>query len=1355
MAVSLEGLKNLMSKKLVLPPDDDAEDLDDLSAEPQIKGFQRVSSDAEVSSRYISIGSVSLKSYMSRDSEFTSYMTRWEEAICRLMTGELRRIVNRINDWKKDGCGMGINGEALTEIFHHCRWAANKVNLFRGRSDLVDAGISGSGKTTLMAKLAAEAYALEKAAGVETHQQRRRPVVIRFCGTSPGSNDGLSLITSITTQILFLYEGEARRTPPPATFAEALAQFHAALATYPVILFIDSLDQLGNAYLERSRISILQDVQPHPDSVIVVSTLPDEKDPLTGLWKYCYQCETRLKESRTPVLKVSAMEEESKTMELLQTMLLVQYKRTCSPRQWTYIRQQTMVEPTALYLQLACRVISSWASYDQGCELAEGVQPLITQIFTALERDYGVALTRAALGFVTFSVQGVNDNEIQDLLSLHDAVIDDVFQYSSLSIRRLPFHVWARLRSALEGLIVEKQSGCLKWYHRQLQEAAERRYQFEKQTLHKLMGLYFGNCLAPDLQHSRLIATQPLLHSDIPVWLPSTRINRRRCAEAGFHLVQAQQYEEAARLLCNMDEICACVKSGFAIEMLHNLVDIEAALPTLGWDEDMAQQVSHYVRWLRTYLNMINEHPTMNIPLTALLQPPLSFAHRDMVTTLAGMRSTCSMAAMTLDIDVDVARLTHAWIVAHRFGGPSRFGRKLSSISTYAENVSRVCFSPDGQQLATALADRRVSIWDRMTGLETVAFMGHTKGVLAICYNRDGRYLASAGADGTVRLWEVSTGTEVACYEGHRDAVTAVVFSSDDRHIISASYDSDICVWNGVTTLSMEHDGGLHRSFQTPLIRTITSAHDGAMICGLALSPNNQFLASRGLDYQMKIWKNDESFALVATLYGLGFMASNVAFSPDGQLVASGGDENTIMVWETSTWTLVHTIQGHTDQVYSVTFSPDGRFLAAGDQARVVKVWHMTTTTATEVLHLDGHNLAVYSVSFSPDGKLLASGSSDSTIGIWDVRLPQRSDSDTPEEADTTADLLPEEEPKGHFKIVDSLAIRPVTGDRLVSGSYDKTVKLWDTTTGDEVATIREHSRWVYCVCFTPDGQQIVSGSDDGKACIADAQTGTVVRTLALSETVDSSQGVMSVAVSPCGSFIVTGANDSRVRLWESATGALLWEEDTFDAAVAQAAAEVAAAKQSLTAEKRRELTSRQRVSAVTFTADGRFLAAGSFDNSIHVWRCDTREKVNCWRNEHVREIMTLYSSRCGGFLVSASRDTTVGVWSMRAGRRLHRLAGHTRFATCAIFTPDASRVVSISVDKTIKIWCVATGHLLHSLILHHQSGYSLAISDDGRHLFAGYGDGTIVSLEFWALNNDEGPPPVAMHTKDVAELDR
>lgn len=185
-AVSLEGLKTLMSKKLVLPPNDDFVDLDELP-EPPIKGFQRVASDAEVPSRYISIGSVSLKSYMSRDDEFTSYMTRWEEAICRLMTGELRRIVNRINDWKKDGCGIGINGEALTEIFHHCRWAANKVNLFRGRSNLVDAGmhflrtkrqrpdskplqglegvdfavigISGSGKTTLMAKLAAEAYA--------------------------------------------------------------------------------------------------------------------------------------------------------------------------------------------------------------------------------------------------------------------------------------------------------------------------------------------------------------------------------------------------------------------------------------------------------------------------------------------------------------------------------------------------------------------------------------------------------------------------------------------------------------------------------------------------------------------------------------------------------------------------------------------------------------------------------------------------------------------------------------------------------------------------------------------------------------------------------------------------------------------------------------------------------------------------------------------------------------------------------------------------------------------------------------------------------------------------------------------
>jgi len=116
-------------------------------------------------------------------------------------------------------------------------------------------------------------------------------------------------------------------------------------------------------------------------------------------------------------------------------------------------------------------------------------------------------------------------------------------------------------------------------------------------------------------------------------------------------------------------------------------------------------------------------------------------------------------------------------------------------------------------------------------------------------------------------------------------------------------------------------------------------------------------------------------------------------------------------------------------------------------------------------------------VAFSPDGKRVVSGSSDKTIRIWD--------------AQTRSPVLDPLE--GHTDYVQSVAFSP-DGKRVVSGSYDKTIRIWDAQTGSPVLDPLEgHTRSVRSVAFSPDGKRVVSGSSDKTIQIWDAQTGSPV----------------------------------------------------------------------------------------------------------------------------------------------------------------------------------------------------------------------------------------------------------------------
>ena len=121
--------------------------------------------------------------------------------------------------------------------------------------------------------------------------------------------------------------------------------------------------------------------------------------------------------------------------------------------------------------------------------------------------------------------------------------------------------------------------------------------------------------------------------------------------------------------------------------------------------------------------------------------------------------------------------------------------------------------------------------------------------------------------------------------------------------------------------------------------------------------------------------------------------------------------------------------------------------------------------------HAQGAHGYVCSVAFSPDGKRIVSGSDDKTLKVWDATSGQ--------------EMLTL---KGHTGDVMSVAFSP-DGKRIVSGSDDKTLKVWDAATGQETLTLKGHTNAVSSVAFSPDGKRIVSGSGDQTVKVWDASS--------------------------------------------------------------------------------------------------------------------------------------------------------------------------------------------------------------------------------------------------------------------------
>jgi len=281
-----------------------------------------------------------------------------------------------------------------------------------------------------------------------------------------------------------------------------------------------------------------------------------------------------------------------------------------------------------------------------------------------------------------------------------------------------------------------------------------------------------------------------------------------------------------------------------------------------------------------------------------------------------------------------------------------------------------------------------------------------------------------------------------------------------------------------------------------------------------------------------------------------------------------------------------------------------------------------------------GDSSVVFSVAFSADGRFALSGSEDKTLRLWDV---------------TTGQCL--RTLAGHTD-VNSVAYSP-DGRFALSGSEDKTLRLWDVTTGQCLRTFEGHTDWVFCVAFSADGRFALSGSGDKTLRLWDVTTGQCLRTFE-----GHQGGVSSVAFSADGRFALSGSGDKTLRLWDVTTGQCL-----------------------------RTLAGHTDVRSVAYSPDGRFALSGSEDKTLRLWDVTTGQCLRTLAG-HTYVLSVAYSPD-GRFALSGNADKTLRLWDVTTGQCLRTFEGHTSAVFCVAFSADGR--FALSGSDELRLWDVSS----------------------------------------------------------------
>lgn len=412
--------------------------------------------------------------------------------------------------------------------------------------------------------------------------------------------------------------------------------------------------------------------------------------------------------------------------------------------------------------------------------------------------------------------------------------------------------------------------------------------------------------------------------------------------------------------------------------------------------------------------------------------------------------------------------------------------RQNKFLLTDGDITHGLAFARDGKEVAVAGA-KGIRVYDFETEKVTRTIESPA---YSVAYSPDGKLLASAPLNGVVKLWEAATGKEIKTLTG--SATSSLSWSADSKLLATTTITTAV-VWD----------------VETAKLKTTFDA------CGQhppIWSPGKPFI--NGIYTNAPSICDPASGKLLTKLEGHTAPVYAFGWSRDGKMLATGSADATVRLWDAASGASLATYKGHTSLVNAVTWMPDGKSLASASNDMTVRVWKAPEKKSAAGKKADEEK----STDPSDTATKPASDASKKDTGKKSVGKKDTKDPNDP--------LL--QEFKGHTGPVKVLTA-PSAAKLLVSGSSDKTLRIWSLTSNKPGATI-DIKYPVLAAAFSADGKTLCSSGADEGLNFWNPGTGKLIKSTVKT---NSHSTISALAWSPNGSLIAVGRQGHSLQLWD------------------------------------------------------------------------------------------------------------------------------------------------------------------------------------------------------------------------------